>query len=138
MGFITEHSAVNCTAEHYKPLFWRRLATKPSPLVVPQLCPQLAFLNILSLDSLQDNELLFFRCASFLQKDFPGLKRTMPNWITSASPTIHLAWFAKRRKRADDSHRAFTTCAVSSWESEELDEPPHALFLAAPRKSLGS
>src|SRR6267378_1094203 len=64
-----ERSVVNYTAEHHKPLFWRRLATKPSPLVVPQLCPQLAFLNILSFDSLQDHELLFFRCASFLQKD---------------------------------------------------------------------
>jgi len=68
--------AVNYTAEHHKPLFWRRLPTKLSPLVVPQLCPQLAFLNILSLDSLQDHELLFFRCASFLQKDFP---KTYPN-----------------------------------------------------------
>ena len=49
-------SAGNYTAEHHKPLFWRRLATKLSPLVVPQLCPQLAFLNILSLDLLQDHE----------------------------------------------------------------------------------
>ena len=32
----------------------------------------------------------------------------------------------------------FTTCAVSSCESEELDERPHALFLTAVRKSLGS
>ena len=31
-----------------------------------------------------------------------------------------------------------TTHAVSSWESEELDERPHALLLAAARKSLGS
>ena len=76
---MVEHSAVNYTAEHHKPLFWRRLATKLSPLVVPQLCPQLAFLNILSLDSLQDHELLFFRCASFLQKDEP---------ITSGLPVI--------------------------------------------------
>jgi hypothetical protein len=56
----------------------------------------------------------------------------------SAFVETHLAWFAKRRGRADDSHRAFTTCAVSSWESEELDERPHALFLTAARKSLGS
>ena len=28
----------------------------------------------------------------------------------------HLAQFAKRRERAYYSHRAFTTCAVSSWE----------------------
>src|SRR5437016_12873145 len=34
-----EHSAVNYTAEHHKSLFWRRLATRLSPLVVPQLCP---------------------------------------------------------------------------------------------------
>ena len=32
----------------------------------------------------------------------------------------------------------FTTCAVSSWEREEPDEPPHALFLADGRESLGS
>jgi hypothetical protein len=50
----------------------------------------------------------------------------------------HLAWFAKRRERADDSHRAFTTCAVSTRETEELDERSHALFLTAARKSLGS
>ena len=30
-----EHSAVDCTAEHHKPLFWGRLATKLSPLLVP-------------------------------------------------------------------------------------------------------
>jgi hypothetical protein len=34
-----EHSVVNYSAEHHKPWFWRRLATKPSSLVVPQLCP---------------------------------------------------------------------------------------------------
>ncbi len=50
----------------------------------------------------------------------------------------HLAWFAKRRERAYYSHRAFTTCSVSSWESEEPDERPLALFLTAARKSLGS
>ena len=38
---MVEHSAVNYTAEHHKPLFWRRLATKLSPLVVPQLCPNI-------------------------------------------------------------------------------------------------
>ena len=32
---------------------------------------------------------------------------------------------------------AFTTCAVSASKSEELDERPHALFLAAARKSPG-
>jgi integrase len=37
-----------------------------------------------------------------------------------------------------DCFCAFTTCAVSSWESEELDERPHALFLTAARKSFGS
>src|SRR5271169_1993017 len=36
---MVEHSAVNYTAEDHKPLFWRRLATKLSPLLVPQLCP---------------------------------------------------------------------------------------------------
>ena len=34
-----EHSAVNCMAEHHKPLFWRRLAIELSPLIVPQMCP---------------------------------------------------------------------------------------------------
>jgi hypothetical protein len=38
---------------------------------------------------------------------------------------------AKRRRSADDSHRAFTAYAVSTWGSEELDERPHALFLTA-------
>ena len=33
---------------------------------------------------------------------------------------------------------AFTACAASAWESEELDERSHALFLTAARKSLGS
>ena len=37
----------------------------------------------------------------------------------------------QRRERAYYSHRAFTTCAVSSWESEELDERPHALSLGS-------
>jgi hypothetical protein len=37
---MVEHSAVHYTVEHHKPLFWRRLATKLSPLVVPQLCPR--------------------------------------------------------------------------------------------------
>ena len=41
-------------------------------------------------------------------------------------------------KRAYYSHRPFTTHAVSFWESEELDERPHALFLTAAPKSLGS
>jgi hypothetical protein len=36
---MVEHSGVKCTAEHHKPLFWRRLATELSPLLVPQLCP---------------------------------------------------------------------------------------------------
>jgi hypothetical protein len=36
---MVEHSAVNATVEHHKPLFWRRLATKPSSTVVPQLWP---------------------------------------------------------------------------------------------------
>ncbi len=40
---MVEHSAVNYTAEHRKPLFWRRLATKLSPLLVPQLCPMRLF-----------------------------------------------------------------------------------------------
>src|SRR6266404_4696292 len=57
---------------------------------------------------------------------------------TSAFVRAHLAYFVKRRERAYYSHRAFTTCAASSWESEELDERPHALFLKASRKSLGS
>jgi hypothetical protein len=58
---------------------------------------------------------------------------------TSAFVRTHLACFAKRRERAYYSHRAFTTCAVSSLgKAEELDERPHALFLTAGRKSFGS
>jgi hypothetical protein len=38
LRFLTS-SAVNHTAEHHKPLFWRRLATKLSPLIVPRLFP---------------------------------------------------------------------------------------------------
>jgi len=36
---MVEHSVVNYTAGHHKPLFWRRLAITLSALVVPQLCP---------------------------------------------------------------------------------------------------
>jgi hypothetical protein len=44
-----------------------------------------------------------------------------------------------RRTRTSYSHRAFTTCAVSSLgKFEELDERPPALLLTAARKSLGS
>ena len=44
---------------------------------------------------------------------------------------------AKRRERGFLQPRALTNCAVSSWESEELDERLHARFLTAARKSLG-
>jgi len=44
----------------------------------------------------------------------------------------------KTRARPLQSSRALTTLAVSSWESEELDERSHALFLTAARKALGS
>jgi len=42
------------------------------------------------------------------------------------------------RERAYYNHRAFTTYAVSSWKSEELNERPRAHFLAAGRKAPGS
>ena len=35
------HWAVNHTAENHKPLFWSRVATKLSLLIVPQLCPSI-------------------------------------------------------------------------------------------------
>ena len=57
---------------------------------------------------------------------------------TSTFLVTHVAWFGKGRKRADSLHRAFTACAVSSWESEELNESLHALFLTVARKSFGS
>src|SRR5262250_489633 len=58
---------------------------------------------------------------------------------TSPFGRTPVAWFVKRRAAdANYSYRAFTTCAILSWESEELDERPHALFLTAARKSLGS
>jgi hypothetical protein len=36
------------------------------------------------------------------------------------------------------SSRFHDLCRFIPWESEELDERPHALFLTAARKSLGS
>ena len=39
-------SAVNHTAEHHKPLFWRRLATKLSPLYVPACAPRSSQITI--------------------------------------------------------------------------------------------
>ena len=74
------------------------------------------------------------RIAVVIRRPVPGEDPSM----LAAFVSTHLAQFAKRRERAYYSHRAFTTCAVSSWESEELDERPHALFLTAARKSLGS
>jgi hypothetical protein len=50
----------------------------------------------------------------------------------------HLAWFAKRLERTYSRHCVFSPCAVSSLETEELDEGLHALFLTAARKSPGS
>ncbi len=36
---MVEHSAVNQTTEHHKPLFWRHIAAQRPPLIVPQQCP---------------------------------------------------------------------------------------------------
>ncbi len=44
----------------------------------------------------------------------------------------------KTRARLTQSSRFHHLCRFISWESEELDERPHALFLTAGRKSLGS
>jgi hypothetical protein len=44
----------------------------------------------------------------------------------------------KTRARLLQSSRFHHLCRFISWESEELDERPHALFLTAARKSLGS
>src|ERR1700756_345426 len=40
--------------------------------------------------------------------------------------------------RSLQSSRFHHLCCFISWESEELDECPHALFLTAARKSFGS
>jgi len=70
---------------------------------------------------------------------------------TRAFVRTHLA-YRERRVRAYYSYRAFTTCAVSSWESEELDERPLSLaalmavsvivigcfYLASPERISGS
>jgi hypothetical protein len=66
-----------------------------------------------------------------------GLTPCTMRSVHCAAETIE-ACSRQRRERAHYDQRAFTTCAVSSWESEELDEHPHALFLTATRKSLGS
>ena len=42
------------------------------------------------------------------------------------------------RARLIQSSRFHYLCRFISWESEELDERPHALLLAGARKSLGS
>jgi hypothetical protein len=44
----------------------------------------------------------------------------------------------KTRARLLQSSRFHHLCRFISWESEALDERPHALFLTAARKSLGS
>ena len=44
----------------------------------------------------------------------------------------------KTRARLLQSSYFDHLCRFISWESEELDERPHALFLTAARKSLGS
>jgi hypothetical protein len=44
----------------------------------------------------------------------------------------------KTRAHLLQSSRFHHLCRFISWESEELDERPHALFLTAARKSLGS
>src|SRR5260370_6663460 len=44
----------------------------------------------------------------------------------------------KTRARLLQSSRFHHLCRFISWEIEEFDERPHALFLTAARKSLGS
>ena len=44
----------------------------------------------------------------------------------------------KTRARLLQSSRLHHLCRFISWESEEIDERPHALFLTAARKSPGS
>jgi hypothetical protein len=68
------------------------------------------------------------------------IKEKSPPFIINIGAFVrtHLTWLAKRRERAYYSHRASTTCAVSSWENEELDERLFALFMTSGRKSLGS
>jgi hypothetical protein len=46
--------------------------------------------------------------------------------------------FAKVRARLSKSSRLHYMYRFISWESEELDEGPQALFLIDARKSLGS
>ena len=74
-----EHSAVNCTAEHHKPLFWRRLATKLSPLIVPQLCPD--YMNIHVPTCTERIRRRGGRLASF---NGPGSRRIHPPCVIDA------------------------------------------------------
>src|SRR5262244_4335478 len=50
----------------------------------------------------------------------------------------HLASLANPRARLLGSSPFHYLCRFLSWESEELDEGPHALFLTGARKSLRS
>src|SRR5260370_23666886 len=60
---------------------------------------------------------------------------------SSGSRPARSAISLQRRKkfcsRLQSSH-FHHLCRFISWESKELDERPHALFLTAARKSLGS
>lgn len=51
-------------------------------------------------------------------------------------PKTHMAPLAKRRERVVGLSSSYRPCRFFSWESEELDDRPHALLPAARRKSL--
>src|SRR5229473_3521659 len=68
---FVEHSTVNYTAEHNKPLFWRRLAIKLSPLFVPRLCRSGCQRGVLG-GSYQSGRLLaccWLRCLHYFRVD---------------------------------------------------------------------
>jgi len=74
-----------------------------------------------------------------LHRQLASCRQTGSQLTRSAFVRTHLPSFAKRRERAyDSSSRFHHLCRFISWESEELDERPYALFLMAGRKSLSS
>ena len=74
--------------------------------------------------------------GNFLEADFSvPIRQTSEERVCEDSSRLVCE---KTRARLLQSSRFHHLCRFISWESEELDERPHALFLTAARKSLGS
>jgi hypothetical protein len=66
----------------------------------------------------------------FLQADFPGLIRTMPNWITSESPTIRrfMAWWLESKCRVRPLLRFALYAAIESCFIIPLPTSPGGVY----------